>query len=281
MTYDPERVRAYFDTFAEREWQRLESDIQGRSSYAVHMRLLERYVRSDMRVLDIGAGPGRFAIDIATAGARLVVADISDVQLELARKNLEARGLADHVEAFQRLDVLDLESVGHESFDLVVAYGGVVSYTRERYADALRGLACALRPGGAVLLSVMSLHGVMRLIGPLDGAAVVESLDQHLDVSAILAGADITLSAPGSPEFHQPMALFTSAGLSRAIAEAGLSLETMASANALLPAFTKVPNIEASELASRRVIEMELAVAELPGLLDAGGHLIAAARKPS
>ena len=122
---------------------------------------------------------------------------------------------------------------------------------------------------------------MLRLIGPLDAAAVMESLEQHLDWAAILAGADIALTTPGSPEFHQPMALFTSAGLSRAIANAGLAPETIASANALLPAFTKVPNLEASEVASRRLIEMELAVAGLPGLLDAGGHLIAAARKPN
>jgi SAM-dependent methyltransferase len=281
MTYNSEGVRAYFDSFAEREWQRLEADVQGRSSYAVHKRLLERYVRPGMRVLDIGSGPGRFAIDIASLGAHVVVGDISQVQVDLARKNLGQRGLLDRVEGFHRLDVLDLGSMGHGRFDLVVAYGGVVSYTRERYADAMREFVRVLRPGGALLLSVMSLHGVLRLIGPLDAAAVTESLEQHLDWEAILAGADIVLTTPGSPEFHQPMALFTSAGLSRAIADAGLALETMASANALLPAFTKVPNIEASEVASQRLIEVELAVAWLPGLLDAGGHLIAAASKPN
>lgn len=279
MTYDAESVRAYFDTFANREWERLETTVQGRSNYAVHKRFLDEHVRPGMRVLDIGCGPGRFAIDLIALGADVTLADLSPVQLDLARQRLAERGLLHRVREFCRLDVLDLQSIDDGEYDVVVCFGGVVSYTKERHADALEELARVTRPGGAVLLSVMSLYGALRLIGPLDAAAVVESMNAHMDWQAVLSGAQIVYTRSDSVEFHQPIALFTSAGLRTAIVEAGLEVESVATANPLLPQYLRVPKIEASSYAADAVQALEVAVCDYPGLLDAGGHLLAVARR--
>lgn len=280
MTYDSNSVRAYFDKFGEQEWARLETDIQGRSNYAVHKRFLDDYVHSGMRVLDIGSGPGRFAIDLVNAGAEVTVADLSPVQLGLARQNLAARGLLDRVAEFRQLDVLDMQSIDEGAYDVVVCFGGVVSYTRERHPEALCALRRVVRPGGAVLVSVMSLYGVLRLAGPLDAATVLESMDDHIDWQSVLAGADVVYTRPGSVEFHQPLALFTSAGLKRVVTEAGLLVETVAAANVILPVYTPVPKFEGSSEAADVVQKLELVVCDYPGLLDAGGHLLAVARRP-
>jgi SAM-dependent methyltransferase len=234
-----------------------------------------------MRVLDIGAGPGRFAIDLVSLGAEVTVADLSPVQLDLARQRLEARGLLDRVVAFQQLDVLDMTAVDDASYDAVVCYGGVVSYTKERHPDALREIARVVRPGGTVLLSVMCLYGVLRLVGPLDAASVLESIDQHLDWRAALSGADVVYTRVGSTEFHQPLALFTSGGLRAAVGRAGLVVQTMAAANAILPQFAPAPKIELSARAADALQALEMAVCESDGLLDAGGHLLAVATRPA
>jgi ubiquinone/menaquinone biosynthesis C-methylase UbiE len=281
VTYDAQSVRGYFDAYGEREWQRLETSFQGRSSYAVHRRILEDYVEPGYRVLDIGSGPGRYAIDIATTGASVTLVDLSEVQLDIARRRLAERGLIDRVESFQTGDVLDLHAFDDATFDLVVCFGGVVSYTKEQHPAALLELARVVRPGGAVLLSVMSLHGTMRLIGPLDAASVIESIDHHLVWDEILSGADVTYTRAGSGEFHQPIALFTSIGLNAALENAGLRVERLASANPLFTQYMKLPQIEANPLVTERLIELEISVCEYPGLLDAGGHLIAVARRPS
>jgi len=280
MTYDSESVRAYFDAFADREWERLETTVQGRTNYGVHKRFLDQYVRPGMRVLDIGSGPGRFAIDLVELGAEVTLVDLSQVQLDLARKRLGERGMLDRVLEFRRLDVVDLRSIDEGAYDLVVCFGGVVSYTRERHPEALRELRRVVRPGGAVLLSVISLYGALRLIGPLDAAAVLESIDEHLDWQAVLSGADIVYTRFGSVEFHQPLALFTSAGLKTVVAEAGLHVETLAAANPILPQFLRVPKIEESAHAADVLQRLELALCDWPGLLDAGGHLLAVARRP-
>jgi hypothetical protein len=122
---------------------------------------------------------------------------------------------------------------------------------------------------------------MLRLAGPLDAAAVLEFIDRHLDWEAVLAGADIVLTRRESREFHQPIALFTSAGLRSAIVDAGLHVEHMASANAIVPQFEPAAKLAASPGASDALRALELAVCDWPGLLDAGGHLLAVATRPA
>lgn len=281
MTYDPAVVRSYFDALGEREWQRLETTFQGRAAYAVHKRFLDAHARAGAKVLDIGSGPGRYAIDLISRGAEVVVADLSPVQVELARQRITEQGLNGPSVQFRELDVTNLSMFGDASFDLVVCYGGVLSYTRERHTQALRELARVVRPGGIVLLSVMSLYGTMRLIGPLDAAAVVESMDQHLDWAAVKSGAQIIYTHTSSKEFHQPIALFTSRALRDAVEVAGLVVETLASASAIITQYARVPNIDASPTASAEMQRLEIELCDYPGLVDAGSHLIAVARRPA
>ena len=47
-----------------------------------------------------------------------------------------------------------------------------------------------------------------------------------------------------------------------------------------LPEYLAVPNITASDLAAQTLVDLEVALCEQPGLVDAGGHLLAVARKP-
>jgi len=130
-----------------------------------------------------------------------------------------------------------------------------------------------------LLTSVFSLYGTFRLIGPFDGIDVLEPPEQHIDWQAMLAGADILLSHPESNEFHQRMALFTSAGLRRSLEAADFQVVEMATSNPVISEGTQVPKISASEEASAVLTEMELALCTQPGLLDTGEHLIAVARK--
>jgi ubiquinone/menaquinone biosynthesis C-methylase UbiE len=148
MTYDERTVADYFDALGDREWDRLETSLQGRIKYAVHQRLIAQQVLPGMRVLDVGAGPGRFALDIVERGASVTLVDLSQVQLDLARERLSARSALDQCGGFHRLDVLDLTSLGAASYDVVVCFGGAVSYTRERHMDALDQLARVTRLGG-------------------------------------------------------------------------------------------------------------------------------------
>src|SRR5437870_2933010 len=88
MTYSPAAIAAYFDALGTREWERFDGTLGDRVSLAMHTALLERYVRPGHRILDVGAGPGRFTELLHRLGARVAVADLSGRQLELNRAAL-------------------------------------------------------------------------------------------------------------------------------------------------------------------------------------------------
>jgi hypothetical protein len=78
--YDAKHIARYFDQLAEGEWRRLEADGPARVSFHVHRCHLERYVSPGDRILEVGAGAGRFTIELARLGAEVV--DVGQVIVE-------------------------------------------------------------------------------------------------------------------------------------------------------------------------------------------------------
>ena len=279
MSYDPDGLREFFNSYAGKEWGRLEASLQGRIKYSVHRYILDKYLKPGLEVLDVGCGPGRFALHIAKTGASVTLIDISERQLELARIKLSEAGVLDRVRGLQRLDVLSLSSLDDGAYDLVVCYGSVLSYTCERHADALRELARVVKAGGTVIVSVTALYGTMRLIGSLDAVAFAERPNNHLDWQGLLHGRNVMLTTNGSPEFHQPMALFNSVGLAAALKDAGLETVELATSNPLVSIGSAMDRVSQNAASAKHLEELEIALCQCPGLIEAGEHLIAVARK--
>src|SRR5947208_12542009 len=124
MKYDPERVASYYDELGEQEWTRFEDGRTPGPSLDVHADYLRRFVRGGDRVLDVGAGPGRFTIELARLGANVAVTDLSPGQLELNRERLAAAGLEERILERQVADVLDLTRWEDATFDATVCFGG-------------------------------------------------------------------------------------------------------------------------------------------------------------
>lgn len=85
-SYQPALVAEYFDRYGIREWERLTKTLADEVSLAIHTHYLQEYVSYGDRVLEIGAGAGRFTEVLANLGTKIVVADISLGQLELNKK---------------------------------------------------------------------------------------------------------------------------------------------------------------------------------------------------
>jgi 2-polyprenyl-3-methyl-5-hydroxy-6-metoxy-1,4-benzoquinol methylase len=83
--YDPDRVAHFFDSYGIREWDRLVDNPVNEVALYIHNYYLDAFLSPCMRVLEIGAGAGRFTQTLAKLGSRLVVADISAGQLDLNR----------------------------------------------------------------------------------------------------------------------------------------------------------------------------------------------------
>ncbi len=153
-------VAKLYDAWSDHQTRRLEAFPVER---AVHRLAMRTHLEPNSRVLDIGAGPGDYTIDLAQAGHRVVAGDVSRTQVEVARRRVEAAGLAPPwspdgglVEAVLTLDAVDLGRFDDASFDAVVAFGPFYHLTEESDRTlAAREVARVLRPGGRLFATFM------------------------------------------------------------------------------------------------------------------------------
>jgi 2-polyprenyl-3-methyl-5-hydroxy-6-metoxy-1,4-benzoquinol methylase len=273
MGDDAERVRQHFDQLGVGEWDRLAATPRGRASFEVHRRMLAEWVRPGDRVLELGAGPGRFTIALAELGARVSVTDISEVQLGLNEQNVGDAGWEGAVEQRLVLDARDTDSLNREPFDACVAYGGVLSYVFEDAAPCLAGMLRSVRPEGVVLASVMSTVGTVRYFLP----AILQLLDtfgrEHVDHE--LATGDLRRT-PGSHTCQ----MYRWREIESLVSAMPCRLLAASASNCLSLADTQtVETLESDPQHAAWFLDWEARLCREPGALDAGTHIIFAVER--
>jgi SAM-dependent methyltransferase len=270
--YEPDSVARYFDDFGEREWTRLVESPGAEVKLHVHAQLLRRHVANNSHVLDIGAGPGRFTQILASMSCTVVVADLSPRQLELNRLYAARYNFAYAVTEWRQADICDLSAFPDSAFDAVVCYGGPLSYVFERREHALRELCRVVKPGGYLLLSVMSLWGAIHellpkvlLTEPADNARIIETGNLML--------------GPADGTRHQ-CHLFRADEFRSFLSTADCDLVALSASNALSTAWgDRLLAIRQEPARWAELLAMEEAACAEPGALDMGTHLIAVLRR--
>jgi len=159
-------ARAPFPGYAENDTLHA---LRARAERNEFVRLLDRAIPVDARVVDVGCGTGQMAIYLARGDRSVVGADLTHASLCLGREAARRFGLAR-----VRFVETDLHQVGLQeaSFDVVYS-SGVVHHTPDPRA-AFGRLARLARPGGAIVLGVYNAfarlplrlrRGVARLTG--------------------------------------------------------------------------------------------------------------------
>jgi ubiquinone/menaquinone biosynthesis C-methylase UbiE len=281
MTNDPVEddvgaVRDYFDALGAGEWDRLVQSPSARVALELHRRFLARFIQRGSRVLEIGAGPGRFTAELAALGASVVVSDISAVQLELNREKVLAAGCEQHVEDRLVLDVRDLSSFTDGAFDGVLAYGGPISYAFDQAPAALAECVRVTKPGGVVLGSVMSTIGSFRwfLAGVSEEIKTfgIEAMD------TLLHTGDTRPTQPGGHNCR----MFRWRELAEMIAAQPCRLLAASASNAISLADPEVlGRLAADPGVWPRFLDWEEELAQEPGMLDGGTHILFAVERLS
>ncbi len=268
-----ERVRAHFDAIGDAEWERLAASPRDRVSFELHRRMLAEFVRPGDRVLEIGAGPGRFTIELARLGARVTVTDFSPVQLASNERHIHDAGYDDAVEARFVLDVRDAARLQHNEYDAVVAYGGPLSYVFEDANDAFHQLLYVTRAEGVVLASVMSTVGSFRYFLPL---ALEEAEQYGGDVyDRVMATGDLR-AIPGSHTCQmyrwRDIGLITNGAAGDIVAASASNWMSLGDPDVLA-------GIEADPERWQWFVDWEARMCREPGALDGGTHILFAFRK--
>jgi SAM-dependent methyltransferase len=271
--YSGEAAAAFYDDYADREWTRFEDGRSSPVSFEIHRHYLHRFIRRRDRVIDVGAGPGRFTIELVRIGARVTVVDISPTQLRQNEERVGAAAGDAAVEQRVLADVLDLSRWPDGAFDATVCYGGPISYVLDRAEDAIAELLRVARAGGVVLFSVMSRIGPFAHSLPV----LIDLVREHGIVISDRIVSDGILP-PELSRGHLTMRLFRWSELDEILARQPCEL-LAASASELSPGaeHSLWPKLEPD--LRDALVRWEIELAAEPGARNAGSHIIVVARK--
>lgn len=117
MEQDTAIIQAYYNANAELEWRRLD---EHPFEFLLSTHMMERYIHPGDRILDIGGGPGRYAIHFARRGCEVTLVDLSEENVRLAQAKAAEAGVSIRAVAANCLTLCDL-SLGE--FDHVFLMG--------------------------------------------------------------------------------------------------------------------------------------------------------------
>ena len=276
--YDPNYTRKFYDAYGSHEWGRLEVTAYGRLQAIIHTDFIGRYVRHGDRVLDAGCGPGRFTATVAKLGAAVTALDLSERQLEIAEEKIREAGLLEAVDAFVPADITDLSLFSDGQFDAVICYGGALSYVSERRHRAASELVRVVRPGGILLISVMSRYGA--IVDLVRRPAMYALRDpEGVHVWRVAEDGDLPGFASTRVDMqHPPMHMFTSEELRRLLPGCRV-LEVAGSNVTTFEGSTTFDEVLGDQQAWTTAVELERELNSRPGLIDTGSHIIMAAQR--
>ncbi len=141
-------VRAYYDENAQKEWERLS---RHPFEFILTAWMMEKFIKPGDSILDVGGGPGRYAIHFAKMGCPVTLIDLSPGNVALALQKAGEAGVKLRAEA---ANCLDLDGMGLGLYDHVFLMGPLYHLTDgEDRAEAVRQALKHLKPGGAFYCS--------------------------------------------------------------------------------------------------------------------------------
>ena len=137
-------IEAFYDAYDEDG--RLASR-HGAVEFAVTMTYIERYAKPGMRILEIGAGTGRYSHTLARRGFCVDAVELAEHNIELFRRNTAA----DEPVTIRQGDARDLSAFADETYDVTLLLGPMYHlFTRGDQSAALAEAVRVTKRGGVV-----------------------------------------------------------------------------------------------------------------------------------
>ncbi len=128
--------------------------------YDLTWRYLKRYLPPAGSILEIGAGTGRYTLELCRRGYSVTAVDLSAALLQRCKLRLEVEGLHGQVQLVVA-DARDLHAVVGAAFDAVLLMGPLYHLVfEEDRRQAVRQAADRLRNGGLLFSAHLSRLGV-------------------------------------------------------------------------------------------------------------------------
>lgn len=255
------------------DWRRWEASPVQQVDFAVHTHYLREHLKGGERVLEVGAGAGRFTRELAAIPTRVTVADLSAAKIARNQRNAQALGYANAIEAWCECDMCDLQPhFQDETFDAVVCYGGPLSYVFDRRFKAIRELVRVTRHKGLLFLSAKSLWGTLHEFLPQ-----ILNYDPRLNREIVETGNLGPETVSASSRFWHA---YRADEFRAFIEEAGAEVLLLSASDCLSTTWRDLMLSWREDARTwRHLLELEIEACRQPGCLDMGSHILAVAHR--
>ena len=147
-----ENILRYYSSFD--EWGRLDREP---IEFLVNLHYIQQYLPNNGRILDNGAGPGKYAIEFAKLGYQVSLTDLTPISVELAEKKAIEHGLDHQSFECKVADARDLSIFSNDTFDASLMLGPMYHLQTEEDRDkAIAELFRVTKENGLVFVAFMS-----------------------------------------------------------------------------------------------------------------------------
>lgn len=158
------KIIQYYNQFD--EWGRLEREPV---EFQVNWHYIRKYMPQTGYVLDNGAGPGKYSMELAKAGYRVTLTDLTPRLVEIAKDKAKELDLDDQFEGFYGADARDLNLFEDEQFDSSLMLGPMYHLQEENdRVMAVQELNRVTKKDGLVFVAFMPRirHILTSLLSP-------------------------------------------------------------------------------------------------------------------
>lgn len=156
MSTREEIIKGFYGEIEEEK--RLTKSRHGQLEFATTMAYIHRFAKPGDKVIEIGAGTGRYSIALAKEGMDVTAVELVEKNLSVLKENSEG---IENIQSFQG-DATDLSRFADGSFDVTLVFGPMYHlYEKEEINKAIDEALRITKKGGILLFAFISVYGIM------------------------------------------------------------------------------------------------------------------------
>ncbi|WP_026504916.1 class I SAM-dependent methyltransferase [Butyrivibrio sp. NC3005] len=151
-----EIINGFYDSYDEET--RMENSRQAQLEYYTTMHFIRKYLADKGKVIEVGAGTGRYSINLAKEGYDVTAVEFADRNFEILCRKCEE---IPNIKACKG-DGVDLHFIADNSFDMTLILGPLYHlYDRQDQEAAIKEAIRVTKKGGIIIAAFLSVHAIM------------------------------------------------------------------------------------------------------------------------
>jgi len=152
-----EHIVDYYSRFD--EWGRLDREPL---EFFINWHYIKHYISPQYNVLDNGAGPGKYSMELAKLGCHVTLSDLTPRLVDLAKEKANELGVEKQFDGFHVLNAIDLDGIAAEKYDAALMLGPLYHLQREQERiQAVKELFRVTKKDGIVFVAFQSRMRMM------------------------------------------------------------------------------------------------------------------------